>query len=144
MSVVDRVRGAIREYHEKYRNPQLAEPSISDLYFLEKQPPDSVPKENEWPATFPYASRPGVYVFLDTNGDLLYVGRADNLGTRVSSYFRYGKDKACEAKDTWHPHPPYSLLTVAVTERFEASSLEEFLIGRLDPPVNKKGKRDLV
>ena len=31
---------------------------------------------------------PGVYRFLDKNGEILYIGKALNLRTRVNSYFR--------------------------------------------------------
>jgi DNA polymerase-3 subunit epsilon len=36
--------------------------------------------------------RPGVYLFLDRNGGVFYVGKAKNLRTRVRSYF-YGDDR---------------------------------------------------
>ena len=36
--------------------------------------------------------RPGVYLFSDRAGEIIYVGKADNLRTRVRSYF-YGDDR---------------------------------------------------
>jgi len=60
--------------------------------------------------------------------ELLYIGKADNLGTRLSSYFRYGGEGQCETKDDWGEGEPCFLITVPVGEKFEASSLEEFLI----------------
>ncbi len=36
--------------------------------------------------------QPGVYMFFDRNGELIYVGKADNLRTRVRSYF-YGDER---------------------------------------------------
>jgi DNA polymerase III subunit epsilon len=36
--------------------------------------------------------RPGVYLFSDRGGEVIYVGKADNLRTRVRSYF-YGDDR---------------------------------------------------
>ena len=35
---------------------------------------------------------PGVYLFHAENGDVLYVGKAQNLRSRVRSYFRRGGD----------------------------------------------------
>jgi len=34
-------------------------------------------------------SRPGVYMFRDVNGSIIYIGKASNLRNRVSSYFKY-------------------------------------------------------
>ena len=36
--------------------------------------------------------KPGVYVFLDKKGGILYVGRATSLKRRVASYFRNDLD----------------------------------------------------
>ena len=41
--------------------------------------------------------RPGVYLFRDVNGTIIYVGKAKNLRTRVRSYF-YGDDRRSVAQ----------------------------------------------
>ena len=33
-------------------------------------------------------SNPGVYQFIDSNGEIIYIGKAKNLKNRVQSYFR--------------------------------------------------------
>jgi len=78
--------------------------------------------------------RPGVYRFLRSNGDLLYVGKAASLRKRVTSHFA-AQQKATERA--------LELLTqvqdVSVTETasvLEAALLESDEIKRLDPPYN--------
>ena len=141
MSNIDKVKNVVRAYHDEFRNPSLARPITSDTYYLDNCLRDSVSKDSVWPAPWPQASEPGIYVFFDADENLLYIGKSDNLGARLSSYFRYAEDKNSEPKDDWGGPNPYSLITVSVSKTFEASSLEEFLIDKLSPPINKKGKR---
>ena len=35
--------------------------------------------------------KPGVYQFFDSNGEIIYIGKAASLKKRVSSYFSRGK-----------------------------------------------------
>ena len=42
-------------------------------------------------------SNPGVYQFMDSNGDIIYIGKAKNLKNRVQSYFR-GKHEHFKTK----------------------------------------------
>jgi DNA polymerase-3 subunit epsilon len=79
--------------------------------------------------------RPGVYRFLRSNGDLLYVGKAASVRKRVASHFSTAQRAATERT--------LELLTqvqdVRVTETasvLEAALLESDEIKRLDPPYN--------
>jgi DNA polymerase III subunit epsilon len=83
-------------------------------------------------------SRPGVYLFLGRNGQVLYVGRARDLRARLRSYFRSDRQRpAVEA-------------AVAAAERIEwrvtgselEAALEELrLIRELRPPGNARVSR---
>jgi DNA polymerase-3 subunit epsilon len=77
--------------------------------------------------------RPGVYRMLRSNGDVLYVGKANSLRKRVNSYFQKKK----------HPEHVLEMLSQAkrldTTETetaFEAAILESNEIKRLSPPYN--------
>lgn len=82
--------------------------------------------------------RPGVYLFRDRNGQLLYVGRARDLRARLRSYFRSERQRpAVEA-------------ALAAVERIEwrvlgselEAALEELrLIRELRPPANARVAR---
>ena len=77
---------------------------------------------------------PGVYRFLRSNGDVLYVGKAASLKKRVASHFKSAArstERALEMLTQAHD--------VDVTEAataLEAALLETDEIKRLDPPYN--------
>jgi len=76
---------------------------------------------------------PGVYRFLRSNGDVLYVGKAASLKRRVSSHFT-GKNGALHA-----PEMLTQVADIAVTvaeSALEAALLEDETIKRLRPPYN--------
>lgn len=83
--------------------------------------------------------RPGVYRFLGGNGDVLYVGKAASLKSRVNSYYRKRRsgerhlEMVTQVKD----------VEVAVAgSALEAAMLEAEEIGRLDPPYNRALKNE--
>ena len=82
----------------------------------------------------------GVYQYFDTEGKLLYVGKAKNLKNRVKSYWRFTPD--------FHPNPTQSLRIVRMLEQAskleyivveteaDALILENSLIKQLNPKYN--------
>jgi len=67
------------------------------------------------------------------------VGKSGALGSRLSNYFSWhaGRGSSCRIVHTgWRTRPMF-VATIAVTEFFEAASLEEFLIARIHPAENR-------
>ena len=78
---------------------------------------------------------PGVYIFRDKAGRILYVGKAVDLRTRVSSYFS-GKSDNIKTEDMVENIA--SLETIKVLSEIEALILEANLIKKYLPPYNIK------
>ena len=78
-------------------------------------------------------TRPGVYQMYDSDGGLLYVGKAKNLKNRVGSYFRAGgltdKTMALVAKIQ-------DIQVTVTTTEVDALLLEHNLIKTHKPPYN--------
>ncbi|MFA6383156.1 MAG: GIY-YIG nuclease family protein [Parcubacteria group bacterium] len=107
---------------------------------------------------------PGVYIFKDKAGDVLYVGKATNLRSRVGSYFstpltdkKLGVSRPKRPKDTKLRHATarnldrpieYAIDQIADIEVRETDSvlealiLEAQLIKKLQPKYNAMGKDD--
>src|ERR687888_1356763 len=83
-------------------------------------------------------TRPGVYLFRDRHGHVLYVGRARDLRSRLRSYFRSERQR---------PSVEAALLALDRIEwrvlgsELEAALEELRLIRELDPPANARGRR---
>lgn len=82
---------------------------------------------------------PGVYQFYDSEGKILYVGKAKNLKKRVSSYFNkkqeYGKTRVLVKKI-------HSIKHIVVPTESDALLLENNLIKKLLPRYNVLLKDD--
>ncbi len=80
--------------------------------------------------------QPGVYRMRRSNGDLLYVGKATSLKSRVNSYFHKGKRKK-HAVQTLEMLSQAAQLEVTITgSALEASLLETDEIKKHSPPYN--------
>jgi DNA polymerase III subunit epsilon len=83
-------------------------------------------------------SRPGVYLFHDRHGQVLYVGRARDLRARLRSYFRSERQR---------PSVEAALLALDRVEwrvlgsELEAALEELRLIRKLQPPANSRSRR---
>ena len=83
---------------------------------------------------------PGVYQHLDQSGKVIYVGKARNLHSRVSSYFTNYDDKSAKIKMlVRHIHD--IRVTVVATE-VDALLLENTLIKQYQPRYNSMLKDD--
>jgi hypothetical protein len=118
-----RLSDLVRFYCEKLRNPALPPFVVYNPHTM-----------TSWYAT-PESSKQGCYVFYSENGQVLYVGKASlsaSMGSRLASHDRR------IPRSPWRERAAL-VQFVAVTEPFEAASLEEFLIERLHPTGNIRG-----
>jgi excinuclease ABC subunit C len=97
--------------------------------------PDLEPKLKRLPA------KPGVYLFRDEKGDVLYVGKAKSLRPRVRSYFQAGRG------DTRSSIPSLvgriaDLEVIVTATEVEALHLEQNLVKRYRPPFNVRLRDD--
>jgi len=83
---------------------------------------------------------PGVYQHLDSEGKVIYVGKARNLQRRVSSYFSHYDDKSAKIKMLVRSVCDIRV-TVVATE-VDALLLENSLIKRYQPRYNSMLKDD--
>lgn len=78
--------------------------------------------------------QPGVYLFKDRSGDVLYIGKAARLADRVRSYFLKGADHT--PKTALLVSQIADLETMITRSELEALILESNLVKRHRPPFN--------
>ena len=117
--------------------------TISDWYALFPEEPGYPVTVHKWPANFPNAGKPGVYLIFDMSKRLLYIGMTTvDVNRRLGSYFGYvsGRGSGCKIKNMQPPWKarPALVRTIAVNNPQEAPILERFLIETLKPRENSK------
>jgi len=87
-----------------------------------------------------FPASPGVYQFIDNNGDILYVGKAKSLKSRIKSYFmkEIGRGPTIDIMMNLAVDAKY----VVTDSEIEAVILEAELIRTLKPKYNSRQKDD--
>lgn len=84
--------------------------------------------------------KPGVYMMVDSLGNIIYVGKAKNLKNRVSQYFKNQKDRAPKVMEMIrHIH---TLKYIVTDTELDAFIEECRLIKEITPRYNKQMKND--
>ena len=85
-------------------------------------------------------AKPGVYLFRDAKGDVLYVGKAKTLRPRVRSYFQHGQDGRAQIQQL--PDRVADIEVIVTGSEVEALHLEQNLVKRHRPPFNVRLRDD--
>src|SRR5436305_2403358 len=78
--------------------------------------------------------KPGVYIYKDAHGTVIYVGKAKNLRSRVRSYFL--EERLADAKTGTLIHEAREIDYIQVDNNKEALALENNLIKQYKPRFN--------
>jgi excinuclease ABC subunit C len=85
-------------------------------------------------------AKPGVYIFRDSRGDVLYVGKAKSLRPRVRSYFQASADVRQAIAQL--PERVDDIEVIVTGTEVEALHLEQNLVKRHRPPFNVRLRDD--
>jgi excinuclease ABC subunit C len=85
-------------------------------------------------------AKPGVYLFRDAKGDVLYIGKAKILRPRVRSYFQRGQDGRAQIQQL--PERVADIEVIVTGSEVEALHLEQNLVKRHRPPFNVRLRDD--
>jgi excinuclease ABC subunit C len=85
-------------------------------------------------------AKPGVYLFRDEEGGVLYVGKAKSLRPRVRSYFQKTTDGRAQIRSL--PGRVADIEVIVTGSEVEALHLEQNLVKRHRPPFNVRLRDD--
>jgi excinuclease ABC subunit C len=85
-------------------------------------------------------TKPGVYIFKDAKGEVLYIGKAKTLRPRVRSYFQESLDSRAAIQQL--PDRVEDIEVIVTSNQVEALHLEQNLVNRFRPPFNVRLRDD--
>ncbi|MEE2732512.1 MAG: GIY-YIG nuclease family protein [Pseudomonadota bacterium] len=133
---MERVREALRVLSVKYPRPDL-KLEISEPFDTNMQ----------WgSASWPNNGLPGLYIFADENDRVVYIGKGSvTISARLNGYWRKGPNDETLSKSDISKGVRYVYtIGIPIERAFEASSIEEFLISRVNPVRNTNCKRPMA
>ncbi len=107
---------------------------------LYQQPGTTIPREDFYPGSIP--PEPGVYIFRDSFGKIIYIGKATNLRKRISSYFQPSRANTADPKIRSLLKSIHSFEFVRVNNEPESLILESHLIKEYAPRYNSLMRDD--
>lgn len=138
MMIPEAIRRQVEIYHNEWRYPRLAPLVCSALYSLfPEETGEVMPTTMNWPEAWPNNMHAGVYFVFDRVLHLMYVGKTEFFGKRLSTHFPARSERIRD--NYWRTGRPMFVATVAVEEVFEALTLEDYLIDKFQPPENIRG-----
>jgi len=129
---------AVKEFNKHFPRPDMSPLKLSGKYDIRV----------DYSEPFPHAERPGVYIIFNTDNEVLRIGKVsckNTLGNRLSAYYKWGQGDS-EGVGRHEGYGDAKLIRVIGfpnDRAFEAPALEEFLIGKLNPPYNTNGTNKL-
>src|SRR5919197_4166533 len=85
-------------------------------------------------------AKPGVYLFRDQKGNMLYIGKAKSLRPRVRSYFQATPDTRSTIQRL--PGRVADVEVIVTDTEVEALHLEQNLVKRHRPPFKGRRRED--
>lgn len=94
-------------------------------------------KERSWPCN----GHAGVYLILAAKDEVVYIGQSISFGYRFYQYFKDNNGTCVPRSENWTKDPAGIVAISAPDDKkYERLSLEEYLIERLKPIDNTRGK----
>lgn len=128
---MEKTRKLVEQYNKKY----LTDFSLGEPYNLYPKSRNEFGFYGTWPS----CEKGGVYLILDENKNVIYVGETNAYGRRFKYYFDKDADGCCVLNQHWKGNPHYIITLEAPADAlYERLSLEAFLIKELEPIDNTK------
>jgi excinuclease UvrABC nuclease subunit len=134
MATLNDLKREVNKLNHNFPRPGIPHLSVSTLFDLRTQ------YSQKWPN----AEFPGVYILFDKNKEVLLIGKAScsrTLGDRLGEKLRWKDKKIGKGGHLNNPDIRYlATIRVPIDNAFEAPAIEEYLLKKLRPSLNKQCK----